>query len=64
MKRPFTAILIALGFIAAFIASVMLHSLTASVIVVFSAVTVAFVIAIAWMRTTAHRARSKPGSVP
>ncbi|MEO7035092.1 MAG: hypothetical protein ABI548_14345 [Polyangiaceae bacterium] len=64
MKHRSTGLVIGLAFIAAFIASVMLHSMTAAVIVLLSAVTVAFVLGIAWMRTTTHRVRDKPRSAP
>jgi len=64
MTRQLKGALIAFAFIAAFIASIALHSLVASVIVLLSFVTVAYVIGIAWMRTSTHRVRSKEQSQP
>ena len=46
-------------FVAAFIASVAFHSVVAAVTVLLSAVTVAFIVGIAWMRTAPDRVRGK-----
>ena len=49
--------MIAIAFVAAFVASIALHSVVASVIVLLCGVTVAYVTGIAWMRTSTHRVR-------
>jgi hypothetical protein len=59
MNRQAKGAAIALVFVAAFIASIAFHSVVASVIVLLSAITVAFVVGIAWMRTTPNRVREK-----
>ncbi len=59
MNRQLKGALIAFGFVAAFIASIALHSVVASVIVLLSGVTVAYVVGIAWMRTSTHRVRGE-----
>ena len=59
MSRQAKGAAIAFAFVAAFIASVAFHSVVAAVIVLLSAITIAYVIGIAWMRTSAHRARNK-----
>ena len=59
MNHQAKGALIAFAFVAAFIASIAFHSLIASVIVLLSGVTVAFVVGIAWMRTSQHRVRAK-----
>jgi len=59
MNRQAKGAAIALAFVAAFITSIAFHSVVASVIVLLSAVTVAFVVGIAWMRTSTHRVRAK-----
>jgi biotin transporter BioY len=58
--------LIAFAFVAAFIASILLHSVVASVVVLLSGVTVAYVSGIAWMRTSSEssRIRGKQRSLP
>ena len=58
--------LIAFAFVAAFIASIALHSLVASVAVLLSGATVAYVTGIAWMRTSSgpNRIRGKQRSLP
>ena len=64
MTRQWKGAALAVAFVAAFVASIAIHSLVASVIVLMSAVTVSYVIGIAWMRTAPQRGRSKPHSVP
>lgn len=62
MKRQAKGAAIAFAFVAAFIASIAFHSVVASVIVLLSGVTVAFVVGIAWMRTSTHRVRGEKQS--
>jgi biotin transporter BioY len=66
MNQQAKGALIALAFVGAFIASIALHSLVASVVVLLSGVTVAYVTGIAWMRTSSgpSRMRGKQRSVP
>jgi hypothetical protein len=64
MSRQFKGAAIAIAFVAAFIASIAFHSLIASVIVLLTGVTVSYVLAISWMRTSTHRLRDKPRSIP
>jgi len=64
MNRQAKGAALAFAFVAAFIASVALHSVVAAVIVLLSAVTVAYVVGIAWMRTATHRPRDKQQSLP
>jgi len=66
MNHQVKGALIAFAFIAAFIASVALHSVVASVIVLLSGITVAYVTGIAWMRTSSgtNRVRGKQRSLP
>ena len=64
MKRQLKGALIALAFVAAFIVSVVAHSVVAAVIVLLCAVTVAYVMGIAWMRVSTHRMRGKQRSLP
>ena len=64
MNHQFKGALIAFAFVAAFIASIALHSVIASVIVLLSGVTVAYVVGIAWMRTSSNRTRGKQQSLP
>ena len=59
MKRQAQGAVIALLFVAAFITSIAFHSVIASVIVVLSGITVAYVVGIAWMRTAPNQVRSK-----
>ena len=59
MNRQAKGAALAFGFVAAFIASVAFHSIVAAVIVLLSAITVAYVVGIAWMRTSTHRVRDK-----
>ena len=59
MKRQAIGAAIAMLFVAAFIASVAFHSVVAAVTVLLSAVTVAFIVGIAWMRTAPDRVRGK-----
>jgi hypothetical protein len=59
MKRQAIGAAIALVFVAAFIASIAFHSVVASVTVLLSGVTVAYIIGIAWMRTAPGRVREK-----
>lgn len=59
MNRQAKGAAIALAFVATFIASIAFHSVVASVIVLLSGVTVAFVVGIAWMRTAPPRLRGK-----
>lgn len=51
MKRQVKGALIAFAFVAAFVVSVVMHSVVAAVTVLLCAVTVTYVISIAWMRT-------------
>ena len=64
MTRQWKGAALAIAFVAAFVASIAFHSLVASVIVLMSAVTVSYVVGIAWMRTSAQRGRSKQHSLP
>ncbi|MET0793839.1 MAG: hypothetical protein ABW061_20135 [Polyangiaceae bacterium] len=66
MNHQAKGALIAIAFVAAFIASIALHSVVAAVIVLLSGVTVAYVVGIAWMRTSTHRmrVRGKERSLP
>jgi hypothetical protein len=64
MTRQWKGAALALAFVAAFIASVALHSVVAAVVVLLSAITVSYVVGIAWMRTSTHRVRGKHGSLP
>ncbi len=64
MARQLKGALLAFACVAAFIASIALHSVVASVIVLLSSITVAYVIGIAWMHTSTHRVRSKQQSLP
>jgi hypothetical protein len=59
MTRQAKGAAIAFAFVAAFITSVALHSVVAAVIVLLSAITVTFVVGIAWMRTAPNRVRGK-----
>lgn len=59
MNRQAKGAAIALAFVAAFIASVAIHSVVAAVVVLLAGVTVAYVVGIAWMRTSTERVRSK-----
>jgi hypothetical protein len=59
MNRQAKGAAIALAFVAAFIASIAFHSVVAAVSVLLTGVTVAFVVGIAWMRTSPHRAVGK-----
>jgi len=53
-----------LSFVAAFIVSIVFHSVVGAVIVLLSAISVSYVIGIAWMRTNTHRTRDKHQSLP
>lgn len=67
MKRQALGAAIAVLFVAAFIASIAFHSVVAAVVVLLSGVTVAYIVGIAWMRTSPHRGREKregPHGVP
>ena len=64
MTRQWKGAALALAFVAAFIVSVALHSVVAAVVVLLSAITVSYVIGIAWMRTSTHRVRDKQRSLP
>lgn len=66
MNHQAKGALIAVAFVAAFIASIVLHSVVASVIVLLAGVTVAYVTGIAWMRTAGgpNRVRGKQGTQP
>ncbi len=64
MARQWKGAALAVAFVAAFVASIAIHSLVASVIVLMSAVTVSYVVGIAWMRTGAQRGRDKQHSLP
>ena len=59
MTRQFKGALLATSFVAAFIISVAFHSVVAAVIVLLSAITVSYVVGIAWMRTSTHRVRGE-----
>jgi hypothetical protein len=62
MNRQAKGAAIALVFVAAFITSIAFQSVVASVTVLLSAVTVAFIVGIAWMRTAPNRVRGKQPS--
>jgi len=62
MSRQFKGAAIAFAFVAAFIASIAFHSVVAAVIVLLSGITIAYVVGIAWMRTSTHRVRNKEQS--
>jgi hypothetical protein len=62
MKRQAIGAALALAFVAAFIASIAFHSVVAAVIVLLSAITVAYIVGIAWMRTSTHRVPEKEQS--
>ena len=62
MNRQVKGAAIAFVFVAAFIASIAFHSVIAAVIVLLSGITVAYVVGIAWMRTSTHRVRGKEQS--
>ena len=64
MTRQFKAALLAMSVVAAFVASLALHSVLASVIVLLSGITISYVLGIAWLRTSTHRVRGKQRSVP
>jgi len=64
MTRQWKGAALALVFVAAFVASIALHSVVGAVIVLLTTVTVSYVIGIAWMRTSTHRERDKPHSLP
>jgi len=66
MNHQAKGALIAIAFVAAFVVSIVLHSVVASVIVLLSGVTVAYITGIAWMRTAAgpNRVREKQRSLP
>ena len=59
MKRQAIGAAIAMVFVAAFVISIAFHSVVASVIVLLSGVTIAFVVGIAWMRTAPQRVSDK-----
>jgi hypothetical protein len=59
MKRQALGAVIAMAFVAAFIASVAFHSVVAAITVLLSGITVAFIVGIAWMRTAPSRVGSK-----
>lgn len=63
MSRQLKGALIAFAFVAAFLVAIALHSTVAAVSVLLSGVTIAFVVGIAWMRTSTHRSRDKQHSV-
>lgn len=64
MSRQLKGALLALSFVAAFIVSIVFHSVVGAVIVLLSAISVSYVIGIAWMRTNTHRNRGKQQSLP
>lgn len=64
MNRQAKGAALGLVFVAAFIASIALHSVVASVVVLLSAVTVAYIVGISWMRTAPDRLRGKEGPLP
>jgi hypothetical protein len=64
MTRQWKGAALAIAFVAAFVVSVAFHSVVAAVIVLLCAVTVSYVIGIAWMRTSTHRDRGKQQSLP
>ena len=64
MTRQWKGAALAILFVAAFVLSVAFHSVVASVIVLLSAVSVSYVISIAWMRTSTHRERDKHQGSP
>ena len=62
MSRQVKGALLGVVFLAAFIISVALHSVIASAIVLFTALSVTFIVGISWMRTTPNRVRGKESS--
>ena len=60
MTRQWQGAALALAFVAAFIVSVLLHSIVASVGVLLSAIAISYVVGIAWMRTSTQRVRGRP----
>lgn len=62
MSRQAKGALLGVVFLAAFIISFALHSVTASAIVLFTALSVTFVVGISWMRTSPTRERGKEES--
>jgi hypothetical protein len=63
MNRQWKGAALAICFVAAFVASIAFHSIVAAVIVLLSAISVTYVISIAWMRTSTHRERGKQHSL-
>lgn len=59
MNRQWKGAALAICFVAAFVASIAFRSVVAAVIVLLSAISVTYVISIAWMRTSTHRERGK-----
>ena len=59
MTRQWKGAALALAFVAAFMVSIAFHSVVAAVVVLLSAVTISYVVGIAWMRTSTHRMRPK-----
>jgi len=60
MTRQWEGAALALAFVAAFIVSVVLHSVVAAVEVLLSAIVISYVVGIAWMHTSTDRVRGKP----
>jgi hypothetical protein len=59
MIRQWKGAALAVAFVAAFVTSIAFHSVVAAVSVLLLAVTVSYVVGIAWMRTSTHRVRDK-----
>jgi hypothetical protein len=59
MTRQWKGAALALAFVAAFMISIAFHSVIAAVVVLLSAVTISYVVGIAWMRTSTHRVRPR-----
>ena len=64
MTRQWKGAALVISFVAAVVLSIAVHSVIAAVIVLLSAISVSYVIGIAWMRTSTHRERDKPHSLP
>lgn len=59
MTRQWKGAALAVAFVTAFLLSIAFHSIVAAVIVLLCGITVAYVMGIAWMRTSTHRERGK-----
>jgi len=64
MNRQAKGAALALALVIAFVTSLALHSAVAAVGVLLVAITLTYVISIAWMPTKTHRVRGKQHSLP